>query len=156
MKKLLLLLLVAIFAIPTMAQSDHDYIEIERTVLKTERKAAVADAMQFTDEEAKVFWPLYNEYTAKVYEAKTKSLNIILDYADSFETINDQQADDLILRSFKVEQELQKLKMSYYKKFKKILPAGRVARYYQIENKIEALIAAEIAFEIPLIEVGEK
>ena len=50
------------------------------------------------------------------------------------------------------KQESVKLQKNYYKKFKKILPTGKAVRYFQLENKIEALIAAELALEIPLIE----
>ncbi len=155
MKKYLLLLLVVVFTAPAWAQSDTDYIEMERTVLKTERKAVVTDAMQFTDEEAKVFWPLYNEYTAEVYKIQTENLDIILDYAENYETMSDEKADELMLRTFKVTDELVKLKKAYYKKFKKILASGRVVRFFQIDNKINALISAEMALEIPLVEISK-
>ena len=45
-----------------------------------------------------------------------------------------------------------KLEKSYYKKFKKILPAGKAAKFFQVENKIETMIDAQLALEIPLIE----
>ncbi|MFT6797434.1 MAG: hypothetical protein ACJART_002585, partial [Maribacter sp.] len=48
--------------------------------------------------------------------------------------------------------ELLKLKKGYYKKFKNILPAGKAVRFFQAENKIETLINAELALEIPMIE----
>lgn len=155
MKKYLLLLLVVVFTAPAWAQSDTDYIEMERTVLKTERKAIVTDAMQFTDEEAKVFWPLYNEYATEVYKIQTENLDIILDYAENYETMSDEKADELMLRTFKVTDELVKLKKVYYKKFKKILASGRVVRFFQLDNKINALIGAEMALEIPLVEISK-
>jgi hypothetical protein len=49
-------------------------------------------------------------------------------------------------------QEVLKLEKQYYKKFKKILPAGKAARFFQAENKIETMIDAQLALEIPLIE----
>jgi hypothetical protein len=36
--------------------------------------------------------------------------------------------------------------------FKKSLPALKVARFYQLENKIEAEIDAQLALAVPLIE----
>ena len=50
------------------------------------------------------------------------------------------------------QQQLLKLKKSYYKKFKKIMPAGKAAMYFQAENKIEAMVNASLAMEIPFIE----
>jgi len=156
MKKLLFIALIVIMSAASWAQSDHDYIEMERSVLQTDRKAAVADAMMFTDEEAQVFWPLYNEYNEKVYAVKTDRVHIILDYAKHYETLNDEKADDLMHRSIKVQQDLLKLKITYYKKFKKILAPSKAVRYFQVESKIDALVAAELALEIPLVETLKK
>ena len=148
--------MVFIMSVPSWAQSEKDYIEMERSVLQTERKAVVADAMMFTDDEADVFWPLYNEYHEKVYIVKTERVNIVLDYAENFESLNDEKADELMKRTFKVEQDLLKLKLNYYKRFKKILSPSKVVRYFQIESKIDALVSAELALEIPLVETLKK
>ena len=156
MKKLLFIAMIAIMSLPTWAQSDSDYIEIERTVLQTERKAVIADAMMFTDEEALAFWPLYNEFQEKAYKVKTTNVEIILDYAENFESLSDEKADELMQRSFKVKQDMLKLKMSYFKKFKKIVSPSKAVRFFQVENKIDAMIAAELALEIPLVETLKK
>jgi len=42
------------------------------------------------------------------------------------------------------------LKKSYIPKLEKVLPEVKVARYYQIENKIRALVKYELAGKIPL------
>ncbi len=153
MRKVAILLLAIFAGTQIWAQSENDYIEIARTVLKTEKKAAVADAMQFNDEEAEVFWPLYNEYTEAEYLIFTKRIGIIKDFAKNFENLSDEKADELWANNMKYDQELLNLKKKYYKKFKKILPAGIAARFFQIENKINTLIDAELALDIPLIEV---
>lgn len=45
-----------------------------------------------------------------------------------------------------------KLRKTYLPKFRKILPAKKVARYYQIENKIQAALYSELAVKIPLVQ----
>ncbi len=152
MKKLLFIALVVFMSAPSWAQSEKDYIEMERSVLQTEKKAMVADAMMFTDDEATVFWPLYNEYTQKVYVVNSEKVQVILDYAENYETLSDEKADVLMQRALKAEQDLLKLKLSYYKKFKKIIAPSKAVRYFQVENKINALVSAELALEIPLVE----
>ncbi|MGO9614154.1 MAG: hypothetical protein ACLPX5_14140 [Dissulfurispiraceae bacterium] len=42
--------------------------------------------------------------------------------------------------------------MEYLPKFGKILPAKKVARYYQITNKIEAIVEFQPAKEVPLVK----
>jgi len=66
--------------------------------------------------------------------------------------MTDEKADELWTNSMSYSQEVLKLKKTYYTKFKKILTAGKAARFFQAENKIETLINAELAFDIPLIE----
>jgi hypothetical protein len=45
-----------------------------------------------------------------------------------------------------------KLRQTYLPKFRNALPEKKVARYYQIENKIQATLNYELAKEIPLVQ----
>ena len=152
MKSLLSLFVLAIISFTVNAQTDNDYLEIARDVLKTEKKAVIADVMQLSETESQPFWDLYNEYQGKLYLVQNKRIAIIKDFAESYETLNDEKADELWLGSQAYATEILKLKKLYYKKFKKILPAGKAARFFQAENKIEAMVNANLALEIPLIE----
>lgn len=152
MKRTLFLVSVVFLALSINAQVDNDYLEIARDVLKAEKKAAIAEVMQLTDQESVPFWELYNEYQGKLYLIQNKRIASINDFADNFEKLTDEKADEIWISYIKYEQEALKLKNSYYKKFKKILPAGKAARFFQAENKIETMIDAQLAVEIPLIE----
>ncbi|HHL57547.1 MAG TPA: hypothetical protein ENJ14_01240 [Bacteroidetes bacterium] len=152
MKKTLITLLIVAFGISLSAQNTDDYMEVQRGVLKTEKKAVVAEAMTFTEEESTVFWPLYNEYNDKMYVLNTKVYNLIKDYADHFETMTDEKAVELWNENMKVKAEIAKLEKTYFNKFQKILPGKKASRYFQLESKIRTLINAEIAVEIPLME----
>ncbi len=152
MKKNVLCLSLVFISGIILAQTTNDFIEVQRTALKTEKKAAVADAMQLSEAESTVFWPLYNEYNGKLYKLDTKLYELVLEYAKNFENLTDEKAIELWSENMAIEKELLKLKTTYFKKFKKVLSGKTVARYFQTENKIEALINAQIALEIPLIE----
>ncbi len=152
MKSLLSFVIVAVISITAYAQVDNDYLEIARDVLNTEKKATIADVMQLTEEESLPFWEMYNEYQGKLYLVQNKRIAIIKDFAENYETLTDEKADELWLGSQAYVAEIHKLKKTYYKKFKKILPAGKAARFFQTENKIETMINANLALEIPLIE----
>jgi len=139
---------------PIFAQSIDDYIEIARDVLNTEKQAAVAQAMQLTDAESAPFWDLYNEYNLEANKVHNLRIALIKDFAKNYENLSDEKADELWNGVLSYQLQLLKLKKSYYKKFKKIISPGNAARYFQIENKIEALINANLAAEIPLIETN--
>ena len=152
MKKLVLGTLFMFIASMAMSQTADDYIEILREVLKTEKKAAIAEVMMFSDQESEAFWPLYNEYDAKVYEVQTKRVKIIKDFAENYDNMTDEKADELMTSYMNYRQELLTLNKTYYKKFKKILPLGKAAKYFQAENKIAVLVDFQLATEIPFIE----
>jgi len=152
MKKLFIGLFLVFFGTNLFAQGANDYLEVSRDVIKTEKKAAIAGAMQLTDTESQVFWPLYNEYNEKMYVINTELFNAIKDFAKHYETMTDEKALELWANAEKVESELFKLKKTYFKKFLKIMPPTKTVRYFQAENKIKTLIDAELAQEIPLFE----
>jgi len=154
MRTIFTILFIAILSNTAFTQTLDDYIEIARDVLNTEKKAAVAEAMQLSEAESAPFWDLYNEYSMEANRVQNQRIALIKDFANNFENMSDEKADELWQGALSYQQQLLKLKKSYYKKFKKIITPGKAAKYFQIENKIEALINAELALEIPVIEIN--
>lgn len=155
MKKTVLVSLAVIFSfVQLFAQSEDDYIEIVRDVLKTEKKAAIAEIMELSDTESAPFWELYNEYNFELSKVQNQRIALIKDFAASYESMTDEKADELWTGSLSFQAQALKLKKKYYKKFKKIMPAGKAAMYFQAENKIGAMVNASLAMEIPFIETN--
>lgn len=153
MRTLFVFLFISALSNYALSQTIDDYIEIARDVLNTEKKVAVAEAMALSDAESGPFWDLYNEYNLEANKVHNQRIAIIKDFANNYESMSDEKADELWNGTLAYQQQLLKLKKSYYKKFKKIISPGKAAKYFQIENKIETLINANLALEIPLVEV---
>jgi hypothetical protein len=152
MKKSIIIIALFFTTAITFAQNSNDYLELSRDVIKTEKKAAIAEVMQLTDTESVPFWKLYDEYDAKMRNLNTKYINLIKDYANNYSNMTDAKANELYLKSMKIDLASTKLEKKYYKKFLKVLPAIKTVRLFQAENKIEALVKAKLALEIPLFE----
>jgi len=152
MKKSVLFIALFLSAYLVAAQNSDDYIELAREILKTEKKAAIASEMDLIDAEITPFWEMYNEYNNKLSQVQNKRVALIKEFAANYETLSGEKADEIMKGYFAYQQELLKLKKSYYGRFKKILPKGKVARYFQLENKIQTMVDAELASQIPLIE----
>jgi len=75
-----------------------------------------------------------------------------VDYAAAYETMTDAIAKQLLNDSVKFEEQSLRLKKKYIKKFEKILPATKVTRYFQLENKLDAVVNYDLAAEIPLMQ----
>jgi len=155
MKKATLLLITMILGVTVYAQEFNDYLEVSRQVLKTEKKALIAEVMQLTSEESTAFWPIYNEYEAKKYEVNTVYFKMVQEFSDNFDTMKGEKATEIYKQVLDVEMQLLKLEKTYAKKFAKVLTPQKTFRYLQAENKIKAMIDAEMALQIPLLEAIE-
>jgi hypothetical protein len=139
---------VLALAAPLFAQSGE--IALTRQVIQTERQALVTAAMELTEQEGAAFWPLYREYRGAMAKVGDRGQALIIDYAAKYAMLTDADAQVMLDEMLAIDQETLKVKKDYVKKFGKILPAKRVARFFQIENKMDAIIRADLAEQIPL------
>jgi len=147
-----LALAVVAGAAPAVAQTDRDAIEVMLSLAKTERKAIVAQNMQLTEAESEAFWPIYNEYADKLKGFGERDAKLIQDYAANFAALTDDKAAELLKEAQSIDQDRIKARVDYAKKLRKALPATKVARAYQVESKIDAIIEFELARAIPLAQ----
>ena len=84
----------------------------------------------------------------KINDRKVK---LIMDYAKNYGNISDTMAKDMLKEFFDIQNATLKLKKKYVKKFENVLPPKKVFRYFQTENKLDALINIQLASEIPLM-----
>ncbi len=125
-------------------------IQLTRLAINTERQALVTQAMDLTPSEMETFWPLYREYRLEAIKLGDKIVALVTEYAENYDGLTDPVADKLVTEFVKIEKARAGLKAKYLPKFKKILPARKVARFYQIENKLDVVILNELAEGIPL------
>ena len=134
---------------PAETQADED-LHLTRALINTERQALVTKAMDLTPGEMQRFWPLYREYRSETKKVGDRIVALINTYADNYQNLTDKTADKLLTEFVGIEQERARLKAQYLPKFKQVLPPRKVARFYQIENKLDIAILAEMAQAIPL------
>ena len=150
------ILALALISSPIFAEEKMDKsssnMEILREKIKADKKLVVAANMDLTDAEAKAFWPIYQEYQTRLGKINERVVKLIVDYAENFKGMTNEVAKKLMKESMAVEKERLALKESLMPKFQKALPAIKVARYYQIENKIQAVVQYGLADSIPLVE----
>jgi hypothetical protein len=132
-----------------LAQSAEE-IELARTIAETEKKVVVSENMDLTNAESEAFWPVYNNYQADVRKLNTRTIKLLRGYADDYLTLSDERAEEMLKEFLDIQNERVKLKKSYVKKFRKALPPKKLMRYYQVENKIDAMINIDLVKRIPL------
>jgi len=139
-----------LFAASAFAQSDTDVLEATRTQIQADRKAVVAKAMSLTDEQGAKFWPVYNEYRESMRKVDDKLVQLANDYFQNTDKMTDQQSQSMLTQWMNLNAEKVNVRKNYVKKFTKAIPVNRVIRFYQVENKMDAVINYELAASIPL------
>jgi uncharacterized membrane-anchored protein YhcB (DUF1043 family) len=129
-----------------------DNMDIVKDKVRTDKKLFIATNMELTESEAKTFWPVYEAYQAKLETLVDRKAALIEKFAANYETLSDDMAKSLLDNDLSIDSDYQKLRQSYLSKFRGILSDKKVARFYQLESKIHAVVEFEIARRIPLVQ----
>lgn len=157
MKKLSILILFFACAVG-YSQPSHfeaDYIDLLKKDIQAESKNIVKANLELTDDQATAFWPLYDEYDAAYDAIVDERLKIIEDYLLDYYALDDETAKDLITRSLDLNQKILNTKQEYLGKMFEVLPATVVGKFFQIDNRIGAVIDVVRLSTVPLIRKEE-
>ena len=153
---LILSLIVAPMSLPAQTSDElklgREIVETQKKMMVMQKKMVILQNMDMTSAEKSAFWPVYEAFQKDLNKMDKRTLKLIKDYARNYEQLTDEKAHQLISEFLDVEQARIELKKNYLKKFEKVLPKKKVARYYQIENKLEAKASLELSQEIPLMK----
>ena len=138
---------------PAYGQIDS-YVELLRSDIRMQKQAVLTEVMQFSDEQAAVFWPIYREYDLELSKIGDQRLALIKDFAANYETMTDEKAKEIADRSFKLEEDRVKLRRKYFETVQKGLDPIIAAKFVQVERAIDALIDVQLAAELPLMKRG--
>jgi len=125
-----------------------------RALLRTGKRAIVDSNISLTTAEAAKFWPVYDAYQTDLAKLNTRTASLIKGYADAYNKggVNNTVAAQMTTDFIAIERDRAALMQSYLPKFSATMPATKVARYYQIENKIRAVVNFALADQIPLVQ----
>jgi hypothetical protein len=129
-----------------------DTMDALREKARAEKKVVVAAALDLTDSEATAFWPVYNAYQSDMVAHNDRVLKLVAAYAAAYQTMTDEAATLLLGEFLALEADHVALLSKYVPRFRRVLAPRKVARLYQVENKLRALVSYELAREIPLVK----
>ena len=126
-------------------------IQMLRQEVGKDRRAIVKANMLLTESEAARFWPLYDEYRAEMVKQGDRRVKVITDYAANRDSMSEDEANRILRERLDIEKEKIDIREKYAKKFQKELSARTTARFFQIDQKLDAAVDAALAARIPLI-----
>jgi hypothetical protein len=118
--------------------------------IQADKKAIVAKSMDLTADEAKKFWPLYEQFERELAVPQSSYTRAVLDYIASEGSLTDANAKRITEQVLAAARDEARLHDKHYRKLLKVIPARKATRYMQIENKMQAIVRYESAKAIPL------
>ena len=157
MKKIVVLLsmLLCSYSFSQIKSFESDYVEMIKKGVQEDSRNIVAANLTLTEEQAKIFWPLYDEYDAAYDKLVNERVELIKEYMMEYYG-NDAEVDkSLITRSIELKKKAVDLQEEYINKMMEVLPASLVGRFFQIDNRISALIDIVRMSNLPLARERE-
>jgi len=116
-----------------------------------DRRNIVRVNMLLTETESARFWPLYDEYRAERQKIGDRRVRLITDFLAQQNSMSEDQARTLANEDFAILKDTSELKTKWYKKMTKELSERTIARFFHIDEKLDAAADIAIAANIPLI-----
>ena len=157
MKTLLILLafLISSLSFAQIQSFDSTYVEGLKKDVAGTFKEIVKDNLKLTEDEAKIFWPLYDEYMAERNPIFDEKVSVTEEYMMNYYALDDETAKDLIKKAMGLNQALLDARMKSLDKMFEQLPATLVGKFFQIDSRISALIDMVRMSSTPLVRDEE-
>ncbi len=129
MKKIYILAIVFIvFFKNTQAQENR------REEIESFRIAYFTKQLNLTSEEAKKFWPVYNEMQAEIQKIQKERRNRHRDLRDTKDNLSDAELEKSINDEMASRQKELDIEKKYHERYKQILSMKKLAVYYRAQE----------------------
>jgi hypothetical protein len=138
MKKVMLTLMMVMgIMITAQAQKPNkgEKREQKREEIKAMKIGFITEKLKLTSDEATKFWPVYNEFHAKMEKLHEERKVNHKKLKKGVDSLTNADAEKIIDQELVFEERELALKKEYHTKFKSVLPVKKVALLYQAEHE---------------------
>ncbi len=151
MKKIILFAFLFAIGFQSFGQGSNTEKELIESYFKLTKMALVEDAMALSEENGKIFWPLYKQYDAEASELNQYRINYLNDYVEQVENITNEQVDAFLKQANTYNKKMAALKSKYYKLMKKNLSSKVAIRFMLVEEYIQTAVKYEMLENLPWV-----
>lgn len=142
------------------SESDQDlniqaYIKLLRSDVRKSRSQVMGQVMNLDASQAAVFWPIYKQFEADGTKWGDRMLSLVKKYTENYDHMTNDLADQLATELLALDQQRTEVKRQYYEKFKKALDPITAARFLQVENQLEHVMALQVASQLPVMRSSQ-
>jgi hypothetical protein len=135
---------------PAFAQTSQKQLDI--AAARAQRKATVGANMNLSSDEAAKFWPVYDAYEKAMDSIEDRHVRELKEFAAKYNNFTDEDAKKKLDEVIAIQQARLDVQKEYIPQFRAVISQVKVTRFYQIDNKIQALIQCDIAQLVPLAQ----
>ncbi len=135
-----------------LASAQTSQKQLDVAAARAQRKATVGANMNLTPDEASKFWPVYDAYEKSMDRIEDRHVKELKDFAAKYNNLSDADAQKKLDEVIAIQQARLDVQKEYIPQFRAVIPQVKVTRFYQIDNKIQALIQCDIAQLVPLAQ----
>jgi hypothetical protein len=134
----------------TQTNDMDSQIEAVRSDIRSDKTKLITEAMNFSDSESKIFWPVYHKYEEDLRKLNDQRVALIKSYAEKYSSMTDHDAKSILDQGLDFDLKRSELKKKYAKEFQKAgLSSLTTAKFFQLEHRLDALIDLKLASELP-------
>jgi Spy/CpxP family protein refolding chaperone len=115
--------------------------------LQSQKIAFFTQELSLTPEEAQKFWPVYNESSKKLHQARrliNASLKELNNAIKGENTANDSQIKSLMDNYFKACNEEIKIQSELFEDLTKVLPVEKAAKTFSLEERFRVMLIKQL------------
>jgi hypothetical protein len=148
--------LAAALTMSAVAQTRQDnsaQLREERLAeILTQRETIIGRNLFMTPDERRDFWPLYRKYREERDAVDTRANRLTADLEQNFGNITTDLARKFTATMLELQRDDLAIKSKYRRSFEKALTPVKAAKFYQIENKLDAAVNFYRAERVPLMQ----
>ncbi|WP_299123752.1 sensor of ECF-type sigma factor [uncultured Winogradskyella sp.] len=136
MKKIFIPILIFFISASSFAQGGEKMKER----IRAQKIAFITDKLNLTSDEAQGFWPIYNAYEETVENIKSVDLRAIKMAMRKGKDISDKQADELLQKLIKAEEEIHTAKLKLVEDLKEVISSKKIIRLKGAEDQFNKML----------------
>lgn len=148
------ILTALIISVAAHGQSQNAQLEAARAELQAGRDQIIREDLQLGEEELSEFWPVYQQYVSELAVVRERKAVLVGRFLEAYRRgeFTEEFAEWLIAENFAIKDASTDVQESFVERFKAVLSVQQVARFYQLENNLDAEVDARMALIVPLVE----
>jgi hypothetical protein len=124
-------------------------IALVRANMQADRTVLITSGMNFSDKEDAAFWPVYQQYEYERSRLDDRRVAVIKEYTQKYPNLTNAEAKAMAEKMLECDSQLAELKKKYFKKFNKMLPALTVAKFFQLERRVDLMMDMQVEASLP-------